>query len=311
MTITPTMLSASVLSVPPLARRPDLSLDPAANAAQCAHLRAGGVRTYLWGGNANLYNMGVNEFGPFLDMLEGLAEPGDWHIPSIGADFGKAMDQAALLRHRSAFNTAMVLPNRFPATPAGVADALARLADALGKPLIAYVKDDGYVAASDLGRLVRSGAVGAVKYGTVKADPIADPHLRAIVDEVDPRLVISGIGERPVIAHFTQFGITSFTSGSVCIAPRLSMDILAALSAGEVARAAAIREAFLPLEDLRDAHSPLRVLHEAVRLAGIAETGPMLPTLSNIDDTTVLDAIGMAARSLLAANTVALQSKAA
>src|SRR5439155_21426985 len=39
----------------------------------------------------------------------------------------------------------------------------------------------------------------------------------------------------------------------------------------------------MPLEDLRDALSPIRVLHEAVTLASIADMGPILPPLSNID----------------------------
>jgi dihydrodipicolinate synthase/N-acetylneuraminate lyase len=311
MAVTAATLSRSVLSVPPLARNADLSLSANANRAQCDHLREGGVTSYLWGGNANLYNMGVMEFSPFLDMLEEIARPGDWHIPSVGADFGKAMDQARMLKGRAAFQTAMMLPLRFPATAEGIADGMARIADAMGKPIIAYVKDDGYVDAAALGRLVRSGHVCAVKYGTVKATPSNDPALRAIVEHVDPTLVISGIGERPVIDHFTQFGIRSFTSGSVCIAPRLSMDILAALTQGDVPTAAAIRENFMALEDLRDAHSPLRVLHEAVRLAGIAGTGPMLPMLSNISDAAVLAKIELAAKALLKANTAALQQKAA
>jgi 4-hydroxy-tetrahydrodipicolinate synthase len=271
MAITAATLSRSVLSVPPLARNADLALSTAGNRAQCDHLRAGGVTTFLWGGNANLYNMGVMEFSPFLDMIEEIAQPGDWHIPSVGADFGKAIDQAKLLKGRAAFPTAMMLPLRFPATPDGIAEGMARIADAMGKPIIAYVKDDGYVDAAALGRLVRSGHVCAVKYGTVKATPSNDPALRAIIDNVDPTLVISGIGERPVIDHFTQFGIRSFTSGSVCIAPRLSMDILAALTRGDAIAAAMIRENFMALEGLRDAHSPLRVLHEAVRLTGVAE----------------------------------------
>ena len=54
----------------------------------------------------------------------------------------------------------------------------------------------------------------------------------------------------------------------------------------------------MPLEDLRDAHSPMRVLHDAVRLAGIADTGPMLPMMTNIEDKAVLDRIGAAARAL-------------
>jgi dihydrodipicolinate synthase/N-acetylneuraminate lyase len=311
MSVTPAHLSASVIAVPPLARNADLSLAPHANAAQLAHLRAGAVRTILWGGNANLYNMGLTEFGAFLDMIEELAEPGDWHIPSIGPDFGKAMDQARMLRGRSIVRTAMALPMRFPATPDGVADALPRLADAMGKPVLAYVKDDGYVAASRLGAMVRDGSVCAVKYGTVRADPKNDAELAAIVDAVGAERVISGIGERPVIDHFTTFGLSSFTSGSVCVAPQLSSNILAALSRGDVAAASKLREPFMALEDLRDAHSPLRVLHEAVRLAGVAETGPMLPMLSNLADQDILDRIGAAARALFAANAGAHMAEAA
>ena len=43
-----------------------------------------------------------------------------------------------------------------------------------------------------------------------------------------------------------------------------------------------IRKIFRPLEDLRNAINPIRVLHEAVRLAGIADTGPLLPLLTNL-----------------------------
>ena len=58
--------------------------------------------------------------------------------------------------------------------------------------------------------------------------------------------------------------------------------MLGALKAADWAAAERIRSAYLPLEDLRDAHSPIRVLHEAVSLSGIADMGPILPQLSNI-----------------------------
>ena len=61
-------------------------------------------------------------------------------------------------------------------------------------------------------------------------------------------------------------------------------------------------EKFVPLENLRDTHSPIRVLHEAVRFAGIAETGPMMPLLSNINDPTVCEEIEAAAIALFEAN---------
>jgi len=43
-----------------------------------------------------------------------------------------------------------------------------------------------------------------------------------------------------------------------------------------------IRAAFLPLEDLRDQWGPPRVLHAAVQIAGIAETGPIPPYVSEL-----------------------------
>ncbi|HTQ82950.1 MAG TPA: dihydrodipicolinate synthase family protein, partial [Pseudolabrys sp.] len=55
------------------------------------------------------------------------------------------------------------------------------------------------------------------------------------------------------------------------------------------------------LEDERDRHSPIRVLHEAVRLAGIADTGPMQPYFSNIGDAGVIASVEKAAKALLAA----------
>jgi 4-hydroxy-tetrahydrodipicolinate synthase len=290
-------LGRSVIAVPALARRPDLSLDEGENEWLLAHLRAGGVSSFMYGGNANLYHVGVSEFALLLDLLARLARPDDWMIPSVGSDFGKAIDQAAIARGFD-FPTVMVLPHRFPAVPAGVATGLRRIADAYGKPIIAYVKDLDYIAAQDLGRLARDGVLAAVKYGVVLSDPAQDPYLDAVLEHVDRSLVISGIGERPVLVHWTKFGLRAFTSGSVCVAPALSTAILRALQAGDEATASRLRAAFMPLEDLRDAHSPIRVLHEAVRVAGIAESGPLQPLFANIDDPAILADIAAAARAL-------------
>lgn len=298
--ITPVDLTRSVLSVPPLARRADMTIDPAQNARLIDHLHAGGVTTFMYGGNANLYNMGVSEVRTLAEMLLKLAHDDDWFVPSVGSDYGKAHDQLFMLRDYP-FPTAMVLPNRFPATPAGIATGLRKLADVYGKPVIAYVKDDGYVDAVDLGRLATDGAICAIKYAVVRQDSGSDPYLDGILGHVDRNLVISGIGERPAIVHLTQFGLKAFTSGSVCVAPGLSMALLSAIKRGDLKEAERLRALFIPLEDLRDKYSPLRVLHQAVRLAGIADTGPMLPFLSNIDDAKVLGAIETAASRLLAA----------
>lgn len=294
-------LERSVIAVPPLARNADLSLNADENRKLVRHLEQGGVSTLLYGGNANLYNMGVSEFPHLLAMLREIAGADTWMIPSLGPDYGKAMDQAAILREFD-FPTAMMLPMSFGATPAGVATAIARVAERAQRPLTAYVKSDNYIAPDSLAALIRDGAICSVKYAVVRENPAEDAYLSRILDAVDKSYVVSGIGERPVLDHLPKFGLTGFTSGSICVAPNLSMAILRALKSGDVARAATLRDHFLPLEDLRDGSSPIRVLHEAVTLSGVADMGPMLPMFSNITDPALLEHIRAAAQTLLAAD---------
>lgn len=304
--VTPADLRGSVIAVPPMPRLVDGRINADANRKLLDHLRAGRVTTFMYGGNANFYNLGVAELGQALDQLEPLLAANDWLIPSVGADYGKAAEQIALLRERT-FPTAMVLPLRFPGTPTGVASGLAKLASRYGKPVIAYVKDEGYVNNADVAALVKDGAVCAVKYAIVRQNPGEDPVLRDLVDRMGADRIISGIGERPVVAHFRDFGLRAFTSGSTCVAPALSNRIRECLLAGEEAAALATRELFMPLEDARDAHSPIRILHAAVELAGIAPTGPIGEFLSVIDDPRILEALAPIARTLLQHNQAALR----
>lgn len=274
-------LQRSVIAVPPLARHADLSLNEAANKALLGHLEAGGVRNVMYGGNANFYNVGVSEYARIVDMLAGLAGADTWILPSVGPDYGKMMDQAAILRTRP-FPTAMLLPMAFPYTDAGLADGVRRFTDALGKPAVVYIKSADYLAPETAARLIEEGRIAAFKYAVVRDDPAHDPYLSAMLQAVDTRWVVSGIGERPAIVHYRDFGLKSFTSGSVCVAPRGSMRLLHLLRDGRYDEAEAVRQHYLGLEDCRDGISPIRVLHDAVTLSGVADMGPMLPLLTGI-----------------------------
>ncbi|WP_025135817.1 dihydrodipicolinate synthase family protein [Achromobacter sp. DH1f] len=274
-------LQRSVIAVPPLARHADLSLNEAANQALLRHLEAGGVRNVMYGGNANFYNVGVGEYARIVDMLAALAGPDTWILPSVGPDFGKMMDQAAILRSR-AFPTAMLLPMSFPYTDAGLADGVRRFTDALAKPAVVYIKSADYLAPATAARLVEEGRIVAFKYAVVREDPARDAYLTALLQAVDSNRVVSGIGERPAIVHYRDFGLKSFTSGSVCVAPRGSMRLLHLLAAGHYDEAESVRQHYLGLEDCRDGISPIRVLHDAVTLSGVADMGPMLPLLTGI-----------------------------
>ena len=306
--VTPADLASSVLAVPPLARNKDLTLNKEANRALIRHLQDGGVSTLMYGGNANFYNIGAGEYPAILDMLQELAAPNTWVIPSVGPDYGKALDQITILRQRS-FPTAMVLPQTFPSTPAGAEAGLKRIADAYGKQIIVYIKAEGYLNPQNAANLVNAGVVCGIKYAIVRKDPKEDAFLTELVQKVDRKFIISGIGERPAIVHLRDFGLSAFTSGSVCVGPRGSMALLAALKRKDYTTAENIRAAYMPLEDCRDGLSPIRVLHEAVSLAGIGDMGPMLPLLSNLE-AEHHGRVGQAARELLAHDR-ALGTKAA
>lgn len=289
-------------------RNADLTINVAANRAMCAHLHSGGVTSWLYGGNANFYNISVSEFESTMSALVDIAaEVGDENtllIPSVGPDYGKLMDQAAILKKMDCFRTAMVLPLDFPSTADGLATGVRDFAHAFGKQVILYVKSDKVYTPEAIAELVDEGLIVAVKYAVVRDDPSEDEFLAELCSLIDPKLIISGIGERPAGVHFTEFGVAGFTTGSVCIAPRLSTMLLHALHAGDAAEAERIRALFIPHEDLRDLWSPIRTMHESVTLSGIADMGPMLPMLSNLEPDK-WDELRPTVLELLAQNTAA------
>lgn len=276
-------LRQSVLAVPPLARDADLTLNKEENRKLVRHLEGGGVTTLMYGGNANFYHVGLREYFELLEMLVDIAGEDSWVIPSVGPDYGRMMDQATVLRDFD-FPTAMVLPPVFPFTEAGAATGIRHFAEALGRQIIVYIKSETYLQPGTVAQLVNEGLVLGIKYANVRQDPADDPYLERLVDQVERKYIISGIGERPAVVHLRDFGLNGFTSGSVCVAPGLSTRILRALQKENYSAAETLRQEFLPLEDLRDGISPMRVIHDAVSLAGIADMGPVLPLLSNLSE---------------------------
>ena len=269
------------MAVPPLARNTAGELDEVANAAIIRHLEAGGIELLLYGGNAVLYHLPLGEYEPLLEMLAGLAGPASVVVPAVGPTYGLMMEHARLLRGTS-FATAMVLPHQGITTSSGVATGVRRFVEAAGMPALVYIKHEGFLEPEDAAALCRDGLVSAIKYAIVRENPAEDPTLRRLVDLVDPAMVISGIGEQPAIVHMRDFGLGGFTTGCGCVSPKLSVALRQAAARGDWAEAERLRALFEPLEDLRNAISPICVLHEAVAAAGIADTGPLLPLLDRV-----------------------------
>ena len=281
--VTPELLRASVIAVPPLARTEDYSLSIPENRRIIEHIEKGGIRTLLYGGNANLYHLRPEEYGDLLEIIAGSAAEETLVIPSAGPTYGTMMYQAPILAE-SMFPTAMILPMQGLTTSQGVAEGIRHFVQSFGRPVVVYIKNLGYLDPEDVARLTESGHVSFIKYAIVREDPAEDPYLNRLVEIVDPSIIVSGIGEQPAGIHREHFRLTGYTSGCVCLNPELSQEMLRALNAGDIARADTIRKLFEPLEDLRNSISPVRVLHEALHLAGIANTGPHLPLLSRLND---------------------------
>jgi dihydrodipicolinate synthase/N-acetylneuraminate lyase len=292
----------AIYSVPPLPRRRDARRTLDFDAAECVarHIEAGGITRFLYGGNAFLYHITLAEYEALLEWLSGFPAS-RWAIPSVGPSFGRAMDQAPLLRGR--FRTAMALPCGDPRDARAMELGLREIADAAGMPLILYLKsEDGFGSDKEagldaVGRLMADGVGLFIKYAVVRDDPADDPYLDGLLKRVDASKIVSGMGERPAVVHLRDRKLTGFTTGSGCIAPALCSRLLAAASAGDWQEAEEIREAFMPLEDLRDLLGPARVLHHATELAGIAPTGPIPPFVSALGRAE-LDRLAPVARAL-------------
>jgi len=279
-----------VFPVPPLARKNDArrSIDFEQNNRIVRHIADGGLTRFLYGGNAFLYHVTLAEYEALLDWLNSF-DDGLWAIPSLGPSYGRAMDQATILR-RYKFPCAMALPCGDPRDAKGLETGLREIAEGANTPLILYLKEENNFGADKeagldvVARLVDEGVCVAIKYAVVRQNPSEDAYLDSLLKRVDRARVISGIGERPAVVHMRDWRLPGFTTGSGCVAPRLSGQIFEACVKGDYETAEGLRAEFLPLEDLRDAWSPAKVLHFATQLAGVAETGPVAPFLSSLSE---------------------------
>jgi dihydrodipicolinate synthase/N-acetylneuraminate lyase len=278
-----------VFAVPPLARKPGRAraIDFEQNSLIVRYIAKGGISRFIYGGNAFLYHLTLDEYEQLLEWRAEIQRDGLWIIPSAGPAYGRLMDQAKLLR-RFAVPCVMTLPCADPRDAAGLERGLREFAEAADANLILYLKEETNMGANLMAgldvvaRLVDEGVCIAIKYAVVRADATQDPYLDELIKRVDRRKVISGIGERPAVTHLRQWSLPGFTTGSGCVAPTLSAAVFSACRAGDYAEAERIRSRFLDLEDLRDAWGPARVLHHALELAGVAASGPIPPFVSEL-----------------------------
>jgi dihydrodipicolinate synthase/N-acetylneuraminate lyase len=298
-----------VFAVPSLCRTDNQSrtIDFEENRLLVEHIRNGGIIRFIYGGNAFLYHITLDDYALLLDWLPGLSND-LWVIPSLGPGFGRALDQAPFIRS-SKFPCAMALPCHDPRDAQGLEDGYREIAEAAATRLLLYLKDETSFGSDKergldvIGRLVDEGVCIGIKYAVVREEPAADHYLDGLLKRVDRSFVISGIGERPAVTHLREWRLPGFTTGSGCVAPRLSQQLFASCERGDFDGAEKLRAAFMALEDVRDALGPARVLHAAIEQAGIVRTGKVPPFVSALSEDQ-LRTLTPVAKQLVAANTV-------
>jgi 4-hydroxy-tetrahydrodipicolinate synthase len=165
------------------------------------------------------------------------------------------------------------------ASEAGLTGYYAAIADALpGVPLILYVRGP-QLTADGVRRLAGIESIVGVKMGQ------PDPERFAAFVGAAPELAwVCGVAEAWAVP-FWRGGAIGFTSGLANLAPERSLELLAALKAGDLAQADALVDRLRPIEALRarrgDANN-VAVIKAAMDLVGLAGGG-LRPPLSGLE----------------------------
>lgn len=277
---TPETLTKEVIAEPPLALRPDFTVDHDINLGLARRLRAAGIDTLLYGGNANLFSQSLAQYAQSVEVMQAAAVEGPV-IASIGPDLGKMLDQAGHIE-RAGLRNVMLLPLHHPADTHGTGDGVRRIAERLGFGVMVELSRDNYLRPVTLRKLRDEGAVSVVKYAVRRDNPEDDAYLDRVIEVMGRERVLSGLGEAAALDHIGKRGLPGYASGAAVLVPEAVQRLCDALRAGELAAARRMLVPLLEFDRLRNMLGPIQVLHDAVSVAGIAEMGPQLPMLSPV-----------------------------
>ncbi len=214
----------------------------------------------------------------------------------VVAGVGRSVAEAASLAHAARADGADAVmihqpPDPFRA-PRGVAAYVARVAEAAdGLPVILYLRDEA-MGTEAIAALCALPGVVAVKWAT--------PNLMALAAarRAAPDIAwICGLAE-PWAPPMQALGTRGYTSGVINVAPALSMAVLRALDAGDMAAANRAIAAIEPFERLRAGEgngANISVVKAALALRGEAVGAARPPAAWPLSHETLLTLRGILA----------------
>jgi len=237
----------TVVGVPPTPFHGDGGVDEAGFARILQHAVDGGLTALTIAGNTGEFGaLSPDEIRRLVDVAVETVSGRAVVLVGVGGDLVTARRVASHVASRGAFGIMV----HEPAGPHRTRDGWLRyhveLAAAVPDlPVVPYLRDPD-VGSADLDALVSAARnVVAVKYAV--ADPV---RLADLVTRGPDVLWICGLAEAWA-PFFWPAGATAFTSGLALIEPRLSLELLDHLRAGNPGRALATWSQIRPFEALR------------------------------------------------------------
>ncbi|MFK4599872.1 dihydrodipicolinate synthase family protein [Streptomyces pristinaespiralis] len=261
---------ADVVAIPVTPFTADDAIDTAAHRALLRRLLDGGVRTLTPNGNTGeYYALDPDERRVVTELTLEESAGRAAVLVGVGLDVPTAVASA---RHARDAGAQMVMVHQ-PVHPYVSQDgwldyhrAIAEAVPELG--VVPYVRSPHLRGE----RMARLGELCPNVVGVKYAVPDAAQFAAFARDAGLERFVwVAGLAELYAPAYFSA-GATGFTSGLVNISPSISLEMLAALRAGDHAAAMKVWERIRPLEDLRAAHRSadnVTVVKEALAALGL------------------------------------------
>jgi 4-hydroxy-tetrahydrodipicolinate synthase len=267
----------TVVSIPVIAFAEDGSVDVAGSQAAIDRMASAGITAFTATGNTGeFYSLSAEERRT-AHRLTAEAAPGAQLIAGVGLDVATAIAEG---QHAldAGFQSVMVHHPPHPfVSPEGWLEYNLAIARALPDAnIVPYVKSP-LIPRETIRRLIdRAENVGAVKFA------VADPTEfgQVVTETVRPVQWVCGVAEMWAPTFWGVTGVAAFTSGLANVAPKLSLELFAALQAGDLAKATELWQLVAPFERLRFDHASknnVSVVKSALGRLGVCSSAVRAP----------------------------------
>jgi 4-hydroxy-tetrahydrodipicolinate synthase len=257
-------------------------IDEPAYGAVLNHMIEGGINVVTPNGNTSeFYALSTAETRRVLDLTISVVGSRAVIVSGVGGSVPEAIEAAQYARDAGADAIMVHQPVHPYVSRSGWVEYHAQIANAVPElGMVTYLRNP-VIEGKDVEELAhRAANFVAVKYA------VPDPVRFATVMQqcnADTLVWIAGLAESSAPGYFA-YGATGFTSGLVNIAPRLSLDLLDALRAGDREEVMRIWAAIRPFEELRarrNSENNVSVVKEALAQLGLCrrDVRPPISTL--------------------------------